>query len=137
MELTFVRGVSRVIAAMMVLVPLTQSMAAEVDNGKLLYLRYCASCHGNAGKGDGPLSRELKVKVPDLTLLKSKYKGIYPMDQVMSSIDGTKAVRGHGERTMPVWGQVFRDEHANEKYVELVALYKVKWIAEYIGTLQR
>ena len=83
------------------------------------------------------MSRELKVKVPDLTLLKSKYKGVYPMDQVMSSIDGTKAVRGHGERTMPVWGQVFRDEHANEKYVELVALYKVKWIAEYIGTLQR
>ena len=137
MKLKFVAGASWAIAAMMILAPLTQSIAAEVDTGKLLYLRYCASCHGNAGKGDGPLGREFKVKVPDLTILKSKYNGTYPLDQVMSAIDGSRTVRGHGDRTMPVWGDVFRDEHANEKYVELVALYKIKWIAEYIGALQK
>jgi len=83
------------------------------------------------------VDREFKVKVPDLTLLKSKYRGTYPMERVMSSIDGRRAVRGHGDRTMPVWGEVFRDEQANEKYVELFTQCKVKWIAEYIGTLQK
>jgi len=33
--------------------PLTSS-AAEQPNGRRLYLRYCASCHGESGKGDGP-----------------------------------------------------------------------------------
>ena len=46
---------------------------------------------GAQGRGDGPVSRDLKVKVPDLTLLRSKNKGAYPLDRVMSSIDGSRA----------------------------------------------
>lgn len=111
--------------------------AAESDSGKELYLRYCGSCHGATGKGDGPVSRDLKTKVPDLTLLRSKNKGLYPLDQVMSSIDGRRTVRGHGDRKMPVWGEVFTQEHEKGKYTELTSLLKAKVIAEYIETLQK
>ena len=90
-----------------------------------------------AGRGDGPVSRDLKVKVFDLTLLRSKNKGAYPLDRVMSSIDGSRVVRAHGTRTMPVWGEVFRQEHEKEKYTELTSLLKAKLIAEYVGTLQK
>jgi len=38
---------------------------------------------------------------------------------------------------MPVWGEVFREEHEKEKYSELTALIKAKLIAEYVGTLQK
>ena len=89
------------------------------------------------GKGDGPVSRDLKVKVSDLTLLRSKNKGTYPLDRVMSSIDGSRSVRAHGTRNMPVWGEVFRQEHEKEKYTELTSLLKAKLIAEYVGTLQK
>ena len=52
--------------------------AADAGQGKEMYLQYCSSCHGQDGKGSGSVSEFLKVKVPDLTLLKKNNKGIYP-----------------------------------------------------------
>jgi mono/diheme cytochrome c family protein len=115
----------------------TTVSAAEIDQGQKLYLQYCASCHGKAGAGNGPVAAYLKIKVPDLTVLKKKQKGVYPLDYVMSTIDGRRAVRAHGDRQMPVWGEVFSEEVAKEKYKELTTLLTAKLIAEYVGTLQR
>jgi mono/diheme cytochrome c family protein len=50
------------------------SWAGESDQGQAYYLRYCGSCHGIEGKGDGPVSRSLKVKPADLTQLRAKTK---------------------------------------------------------------
>ena len=124
------------IAAVLTFAPVTQSLAAD-NGGKQLYAQYCASCHGAEGKGDGPVSNDLKVKVADLTLLRSKNNNAYPLDRVMASIDGSRIVRAHGTRTMPVWGEVFRQEHAKDKYTELTSLLKAKLIAEYVSTLQK
>jgi mono/diheme cytochrome c family protein len=110
---------------------------AEVDQGQKLYLQYCSSCHGKDGRGNGTVTPYLKLKVPDLSLLKKNHKGIYPSNDVMTAIDGSRAVRGHGDRQMPVWGEVFRKELEKEKYTELTALLKAKVIAEYVATLQR
>jgi hypothetical protein len=41
----------------------------------------------------------------------------------------------HGERKMPVWGEVFKREQKNQP--ERTDPSKVRIIAEYIGTLQR
>lgn len=131
------RLLSWLVAAIFACAPCTKSLASEIDAGKELFLKYCASCHGVEGKGNGPVSRDLTVKVPDLTLLKSKNKGMYPTDRVMSSIDGSRVVRAHGDRKMPVWGEVFRREHEKDKYTELTSLLKAKLIAEYVGTLQK
>lgn len=115
----------------------TPVIAADTNGDKEMYLKYCGSCHGPQGKGDGPVSRDLKVKVPDLTLLRSRNKGMYPLDRVMSSIDGRRIVRGHGDRNMPVWGEVFTQEREGKKYPELTSLLKAKIIAEYVATLQK
>ena len=69
----------------------------ESEKGADLYLRYCGSCHGVGGKGDGPVAKHLTIKPPDLTQLKKKNKDVFPLDQVMSAIDGSRAVRTHGE----------------------------------------
>jgi mono/diheme cytochrome c family protein len=81
--------------------------SAAEDASAALYLKYCGSCHGADGKGRGPVSSDLKVKVPDLTTLSKNNKGVYPLPRVMSAIDGTRKVRGHGDPAMPVWGEVF------------------------------
>jgi len=111
--------------------------AGEANGGKQMYLQYCSSCHGRTGIGNGPVSRDLKVKVPDLTILAKKNRGIYPLDDVMATIDGRRLVRAHGDREMPVWGEIFRNETTRKKYPELATLVKAKIIAEYVGTLQK
>ena len=83
------------------------------------------------------MSPYLKIKAADLTLLKKKNKGIYPVAKVMSAIDGSRIVRAHGDREMPVWGEIFRKEAEPAKYTELTSLLKTKMIAEYVATLQR
>ncbi|HEY3304277.1 MAG TPA: c-type cytochrome [Candidatus Binatia bacterium] len=115
----------------------TRSWAGEADTGRDLYLKYCSSCHGQDGKGNGSVTPVLKVKVPDLTLLKKNNKGVFPYNRVMSSIDGTRKVRGHGDPGMPVWGEVFKEGLKEGKYPELTTLLKEKVITEHIQTLQR
>lgn len=110
--------------------------ADESSLGKQMYLRYCSSCHGKAGKGAGAVAPFLKIAPPDLTQLANKNHGIYPIDQVMASIDGRRLLRGHGEREMPVWGQVFSKEFEEGRYPELSTLLKAKMIAEYLATIQ-
>jgi mono/diheme cytochrome c family protein len=111
--------------------------AGETDTGKQMYRQYCASCHGIEGTGNGAVAKQLKIKVADLTLVRKKNKGVYPLDNVMATIDGRRIVKGHGDREMPVWGEVFAKEREKEKYTELTTLLKAKIIAEYVATLQK
>jgi mono/diheme cytochrome c family protein len=41
--------------------------AASIALGKTLYVKHCKSCHGAAGKGDGPKASALKTAMDDLT----------------------------------------------------------------------
>jgi len=43
------------------------AQAQSVAEGKSLYASYCASCHGDQGKGDGVAARSLPVKPADHT----------------------------------------------------------------------
>jgi mono/diheme cytochrome c family protein len=113
------------------------SHAADANPGKEMYLQYCSSCHGQDGRGDGSVSAFLKVKVPDLTLLKKNNKGIYPLDQVILAIDGRRKLRTHGDPKMPVWGESFIREVKDPKGGEVTVGLKEKAIAEYVATLQR
>ena len=72
------------------------AFGAEVNVGREMYVQYFGSGHGRDGKGMGTVSRELKTKTPDLTIIAKKNHGIYPLDDVMATIDGRRIVRGHG-----------------------------------------
>jgi mono/diheme cytochrome c family protein len=111
--------------------------AADSNQGKEMYRQYCSSCHGQDGKGDGAVSAFLKVKVPDLTLLKKNNNGVYPLDQVILAIDGRRKLRSHGDPKMPVWGESFSSEVKDAKTAEVIMGLKEKAIAEYVATLQR
>lgn len=86
---------------------LTVGMAqAQSAAGAEEYVRACASCHGVAGHGDGPLAEYMTVTVPDLTQIAAGNDGVFPMLSVIQVIDGRTGVRGHGGM-MPVWGDRF------------------------------
>jgi len=113
------------------------SWAAEADQGRMYFLRYCGSCHGVEGKGNGTVSRSLKVKPADLTQLKNKNGGVFPLDKVMATINGKTRVEAHGESKMPVWGEIFEKEAGVQKDPGGTASAKIKALAEYIETIQR
>ena len=48
----------------------TAADAASIDAGKTVYQKECVSCHGAAGKGDGPAAKDLQVKPGDLSAAK-------------------------------------------------------------------
>jgi mono/diheme cytochrome c family protein len=77
------------------------------DAGSRLFRTYCASCHGTAGRGDGPMAMQLRRMPPDLTQYTKRNGGVFPSEQVYRIVDG-RDVMSHGDREMPVWGDAFR-----------------------------
>jgi mono/diheme cytochrome c family protein len=73
---------------------------------------YCASCHGEDGRGGGPSSFGLSTEPPDLTTLARRHGGAFPESRVARLIDGREEVKAHGPREMPVWGDWFKMEAA-------------------------
>lgn len=121
--------------------PAAELPAASTDKervalGRLSYLVHCASCHGESGRGDGPMARFLKLAPTDLTHLAASRQGRFPRTEVYEAIDGRREVRGHGPGTMPGWGATFQDrgrdvpqENAvNEQILDLLA---------YLESIQR
>ena len=50
--------------------------AEDFDVGKAEFQSSCATCHGSDGKGKGPVSEQLKVPPPDLTILAKKQRDL-------------------------------------------------------------
>ena len=113
--------------------------------GQHEYVNFCASCHGPAGKGDGPVAKALKRTPTDLTKLSEANKGVFPFSRTYEIIDGRVEVEAHGERDMPVWGEVYNSTwasgtagtppYAKELY-ESIARARILALIEYISTLQ-
>lgn len=86
--------------------PPRQSAAAPPD-GAQVFRTYCASCHGVSARGNGPAAVALRVTPPDLTQIAKRNNGVFPAMRVRQIIEG-RGPAAHGERTMPVWGDVFQ-----------------------------
>ena len=85
--------------------------AADVDQGKKLYGQFCASCHGQSGKGDGPAAAALNPKPRDHTDKAYMSK--------MSDEDMFKVIKNGGASIgksplMPPWGASLKDDQIND-----------------------
>ncbi|GAA0294286.1 c-type cytochrome [Rhodovulum strictum] len=84
-------------------------LAAEPPSGAALFRAHCATCHGLAARGDGPMAAILTVAMPDLSLLAADQGGAFPLARVIAVIDGRTALAGHGG-PMPLYGFSLRGE---------------------------
>ena len=103
-------------------------------SGALLYRSYCASCHGERAKGDGPAAQSLNMKPTDLTLLAKKNQGKFPVFQVERILGGDLELPVHGSRTMPVWGPAFNQRAQSREKVRRLVDYLIS-IQEKPGTV--
>jgi mono/diheme cytochrome c family protein len=99
--------------------------------GEALYRRYCASCHGSAGRGDGPAALALSPPPTDLTKLRSE------VPRLMEQIDGRRTIRAHGTAGMPVWGEVFEQSLITEPHARRTALLQVQTLAQYVRDMRK
>lgn len=107
--------------------------ATSAAFGKEMFKAYCAPCHGQSGKGDGPAAAALKTPPPDLTVLAKNNGGKFPSDRVASILRGQATVTAHGNQDMPVWGPVFwRMSGGHEAEVQ----QRIANLTRYIETLQ-
>lgn len=96
---------------------------AKQSPGQKLYLSHCASCHGDDGKGNGPVASSLKSSVGDLTQIK-KVEGKFPVKELKGTISGAYLVQVHGKREMPVWSNVLTNKQIDD-------------LVKYLGSIQK
>ena len=109
------------------------AMAAD-DTGARLYFNNCAACHGAEGEGGGPVAAAMQGRVPNLRTLAGRNDGEFPADAVTAYIDGREIKTAHGDRQMPIWGDVFRgpDQGTAQRTVRR----RIKALVDFIATLQ-
>ena len=125
-----------VIAGLTLIAARGSARAAE-DEGREVFLRYCSSCHGAGGKGDGPVAETLKVKPADLTQISKRHGGKFPGTRVMQIIDGTETIRAHGAGEMPVWGEVFKEGGPAGIEPRAKAAGRVSILTNYVESIQQ
>lgn len=133
-----------VVIAILVLVilGLLASVAARAQDfssysGPQLYARFCASCHGETGLGDGPVSKSLTVMVPDLTRIARRQGGTFPAEQIRRIIDGRTTLPPHGRRDMPVWGFEFGSQNAATVDGTAKTDAMIQRLTDYLRSIQK
>ena len=104
------------------------------ESGAALYTERCASCHGATATGDGPMARALKHVPPDLTSLTLKNNGMFPSARVYRIIEG-RDVDSHGNREMPIWGDVFKSQ--GDRSSRDATQKRIEAIVKYLESIQR
>lgn len=82
-----------------------QPRVEERGMGRKLFLQNCASCHGVNGDGRGIVSPALRKQPTDLTRIPLR-DGKFPSEALVRVIVGELALPVHGQREMPVWGNI-------------------------------
>lgn len=130
-----------VVVLLCVAAPATQ--ANELDpllgySGPQLYQRFCASCHGPQGYGDGPVAATLKVMVPDLSrIARRQQNGEFPEERIREIVDGRAVLPAHGLRDMPVWGYELEAQAPPDQPGRAAAQGLIDKLVAYLRSIQQ
>jgi mono/diheme cytochrome c family protein len=100
--------------------------------GKDTFAAYCAVCHGQNAKGNGPAAAALKMPPADLTTIAKRHNGRFSAVDVQAKIVGEQPVTAHGTSEMPIWGTIFRSL-SGDRDVEMM---RMKNLVAYLESIQ-
>ena len=115
------------------LVMAAPAFAAD-DTGARLYFNHCAACHGEYGEGTGPVAASMRVTMPNLRTLAQRNGGAFPADTVTAYVDGRESKAAHGDRQMPIWGDVFRG--ADQSTAKRTVRRRIAAVVDFVSMLQ-
>ena len=103
------------LAALAVLLTPTSALAGDAEKAKGLYTTNCASCHGDTGKGDGPVAVAVPPPPPrDFTAGDFKYDadedGTVGTDADLKTVIAKGAGAFGGNMMMAAWAGLLSDE---------------------------
>jgi mono/diheme cytochrome c family protein len=124
-----------VLAVIAIVAPPYVAMAQESDTGAEDFIHFCAACHGEAARGEGPMAPNLLLKPPNLRRLSALNDGTFPTARVISRIDGRDPVVAHGSM-MPVYGRVFEGEDTVVVAPDGAEITTSRRIAALVGFLE-
>ncbi len=115
-----------------VIIPVSK---APANNGKQMYVNYCAPCHGVDGKGNGPAAAALKKQPTDLAVLSRNNGGKFPSTHIVSVLQFGTRNPSHGSAEMPMWGPVLGSVNSAPSEPNVRAL-RISNLSRYLQTLQ-
>lgn len=127
-----------VFAALVTGVMAHAGLAQADEVGRREYLYNCSACHGDSGRGDGPIAQYINVETPGLTTLAQHNDGVFPLLHVIQVIDGRSGVGPHGT-IMPVWGERFMASEIGDGGPyggEVIVRGRILSLARYLESIQ-
>jgi len=109
----------------------------SMASGHDLYRRFCESCHGASGLGDGPSARHFKSDTPDLTRISTRHGGRFPHRWVTRIVDGTNPRQPHGPKDMPAWGKELAMIDSPGPGVAAPTQERIQRLVDYLESIQR
>lgn len=117
---------------------------AELATARDDFITWCSGCHGDDGKGRGPVAIELKTKPADLTAIAARNGGTFDREQVYKQIEGLDMPASHGTSDMPVWGAWFVHQAIGEgvliedaRTAAKEATQRINNLVKYLESLQQ
>ena len=97
------------IAGVLLLSACTEAEMPVASDGRALFIENCAVCHGEDGKGEGPMARAMADAPANLTLIAVANGDAFPRARVLSLIDGyaRSDLDGPG---MPEFGELLKGD---------------------------
>jgi len=113
-----------------VTIPLTRTTPTS---GQQMYSNYCTPCHGQDGKGQGPVASALKSQPSYLTTLARNNNGKFPATHVTAVLQNGVDIPAHGSAAMPVWGPILgKMDVTNPQDRDL----RISNLSHYLRTMQ-
>ena len=107
-------------------------------SGPKMYAAYCAACHGEKGKGDGPAALGLSISPGDLTTITKSNHGKFPTMRVYHAIyDGMPNPKNPHIYEMPAWRPLFNSICVVPPNCRAEIQMRVANLTSYIQSLQQ
>jgi mono/diheme cytochrome c family protein len=110
-----------------------QIKPVPANDGREMYVAYCAVCHGATAKGDGPAAPALKNRPTDLTMLAAQNGGTFPWHHVRYVLTAIEPPNVEGSADMPNWCPAFR---SLDRGNSAATFHRVRNLVSYLKTLQ-
>jgi mono/diheme cytochrome c family protein len=113
-----------------VVIPITKTTPV---NGKVMYVNYCAPCHGVDGRGGGPVASELKALPTNLTVLSRNNHGKFPDAHIVTVLNNGVDIKSHGTAEMPVWGPILGKMNVSNSQDRML---RISNLSRYLDSIQ-